>query len=85
MDVKQTDARIRAAAKFLARFQPDRILVSSARQYGQKPAKVFARTIGAKVFAGRFVPGTMTNPILPEYLEPDSFFWSLTLRLTNNR
>ncbi len=71
MDVKQTDARIRAAAKFLARFQPDRILVSSARQYGQKPAKVFARTIGAKVFAGRFVPGTMTNPILPEYLEPD--------------
>ena len=59
MDVKQTDARIRAVAKFLARIQPDRILISSARQYGQKPAKVFAKTIGAKVFAGRFVPGTM--------------------------
>jgi small subunit ribosomal protein S2 len=71
MDVKQTDARIRSVAKFLARFQPDRILVSSARQYGQKPAKVFAKTLGTKVFAGRFVPGTMTNPILPEYLEPD--------------
>ncbi len=71
MDVKQTDARIRAVAKFLARIQPDRILISSARQYGQKPAKVFAKTIGAKVFAGRFVPGTMTNPALPEYLEPE--------------
>lgn len=71
MDVKQTDARIRAVAKFLARIQPDRILISSARQYGQKPAKVFAKTIGAKVFAGRFVPGTMTNPLLPEYLEPE--------------
>jgi small subunit ribosomal protein S2 len=71
MDVKQTDARIRSVAKFLARFQPDRILVSSARQYGQKPAKVFAKTLGTKVFAGRFVPGTMTNPILPEYLEPE--------------
>ncbi len=71
MDVKQTDARIRAAAKFLARFPGDHILVSSARQYGQKPAKVFAKTIGTKVFAGRFVPGTMTNPTLPEYLEPE--------------
>lgn len=71
MDVKQTDARIRAVAKFLARFQPEHILISSARQYGQKPAKVFAKTIGAKVFAGRFVPGTMTNPTLPEYIEPE--------------
>lgn len=71
MDVKQTDARIRAVAKFLARIQPDRILISSARQYGQKPAKVFAKTIGAKVFAGRFVPGTLTNPKLPEYIEPE--------------
>ena len=71
MDVKQTDARIRAAAKFLARFPGDHILVSSAMQYGQKPAKVFAKTIGTNVFAGRFVPGTMTNPMLPEYLEPE--------------
>jgi small subunit ribosomal protein S2 len=70
MDVKQTDARIRAAAKFLARFPGDQILISSARQYGQKPAKMFAKALGAKVFAGRFVPGTMTNPILPEYIEP---------------
>ncbi|NLT38691.1 MAG: 30S ribosomal protein S2 [Methanomassiliicoccus sp.] len=71
MDVKQTDARIRAVAKFMARFQPDRILISSARQYGQKPAKIMAKTLGTKVFAGRFVPGTMTNPILPEYIEPE--------------
>jgi small subunit ribosomal protein S2 len=71
MDVKQTDARIRAVAKFLARMQPDRILISSARQYGQKPAKVFGKILGAKVFAGRFVPGTMTNPTLPEFIEPE--------------
>jgi small subunit ribosomal protein S2 len=30
-----------------------------------------AKTLGTKVFAGRFVPGTMTNPILPEYIEPE--------------
>ncbi|WP_019178155.1 30S ribosomal protein S2 [Methanomassiliicoccus luminyensis] len=71
MDVKQTDARIRATAKFLARFAPDRIVVSSARQYGQKPAKMFGKTLGCKIFAGRFVPGTMTNPEIPEFLEPE--------------
>ncbi len=71
LDVKQTDERILAAAKFLARYPMDRILVVSARQYGQKPAKLFAKTLGAKVFAGRFVPGTLTNPALPEFVEPD--------------
>jgi small subunit ribosomal protein S2 len=71
LDVKQTDSRIRAAAKFLARYPPERIMVVSARQYGQKPVKVFTKTIGAKTFGGRFVPGSMTNPTLPQYTEPD--------------
>lgn len=72
LDVKQTDSRIRVAAKFLARFEPDKILIVSARQYGQKPVKSFAKAIGTKVFAGRFVPGTLTNPNLPEYIEPEA-------------
>ena len=71
LDVKKTDDRIRVAAKFMARFQPDRVLVVSARQYGQKPAKVFAKTVGASVVAGRFVPGSLTNPILPGFAEPE--------------
>ncbi|MFQ6012247.1 MAG: 30S ribosomal protein S2 [Thermoplasmata archaeon] len=70
LDIKQTDARIRDAARFLAAFQPEDILVVAARQYGQKPARVFAETIGSKAFPGRFVPGSLTNPILPQYLEP---------------
>jgi len=71
LDVKQTDARIRAAAKFLARYDPSRVLVVSARQYGQKPVKTFAKTLGTKYFAGRFVPGTLTNPQIPKYVEPE--------------
>ncbi|HEX9909029.1 MAG TPA: 30S ribosomal protein S2 [Thermoplasmata archaeon] len=74
LDVKKTDQRIRVAAKFLSRFEPQRILVVSARQYGQKPAKVFAKAIGSMVIAGRFVPGTLTNPILPSFLEPEVIF-----------
>lgn len=71
LDVKKTDERIRVAAKFMSRFSPDRVLVVSARQYGQKPAKTFAKAIGAPVVAGRFVPGSLTNPILPSFAEPD--------------
>ena len=74
LDVKKTDERIRIAAKFMARFDPARILIVSARQYGQKPAKVFGKAIGAMIVAGRFVPGSLTNPILPKFVEPELLF-----------
>jgi small subunit ribosomal protein S2 len=74
LDVKKTDERIRVAAKFLSRFDPQRILIVSARQYGQKPAKVFGKSIGSMVVAGRFVPGSLTNPILPKFVEPEVLF-----------
>jgi small subunit ribosomal protein S2 len=70
LDIRETDRRIRIAAKFLARFPADHILVVSQRQYGQKPVKVFAKTVGAVSFAERFVPGCLTNPNLAEYFEP---------------
>ncbi|MBQ8179402.1 MAG: 30S ribosomal protein S2 [Candidatus Methanomethylophilaceae archaeon] len=71
LDVKKTDERIRAAASFLARYDPRRVLVVSARQYGQKPAREFSKAIGAPAFAGRFVPGTLTNPANPGFIEPE--------------
>jgi small subunit ribosomal protein S2 len=74
LDVKKTDERIRVASKLLARYDPSKILVVSARQYGQKPAKVFAKTLGTMVIAGRFIPGSLTNPILPKFIEPEVLF-----------
>jgi len=74
LDIKKTDERIRVAAKFIARVEPARILIVSARQYGQKPAKTFGKAIGAMVVAGRFVPGSLTNPILPKFVEPEMLF-----------
>ena len=71
LNVKKTDERIRAAAAFLARYDPRRVLVVSARQYGQKPAREFSKAIGAPAFAGRFVPGTLTNPANPGFIEPE--------------
>jgi small subunit ribosomal protein S2 len=71
LDVKQTDSRLREASKFLSRYDPDKVLVVSTRQYGQKPVKVFSRQTKVKVIPGRFVPGILTNPRQPFYMEPD--------------
>ena len=71
IDVNQTDSRIRVVANFLSNFESKRILVVSARQYGQRPARKFAQSIGAKHIVGRFIPGTLTNPRLRTYIEPE--------------
>lgn len=71
LDIRKTDERIRVAANMLSRYAPESILVVSARQYGQFPATVFAKTIGANVIAGRFMPGTLTNPDASNYMEPE--------------
>jgi small subunit ribosomal protein S2 len=71
LDVKKSDERIRIAAKFLARFPKDKVLAVSRRQYGQKPIEEFAKLTGAIAIAGRFVPGTLTNPNLDSFIEPE--------------
>lgn len=70
LDVKKSDERIRSAAKFLSKFEPDKIVVVSRRQYGQKPVEDFARLVGARAISGRFIPGTFTNPNLSSFTEP---------------
>ena len=70
LDVRKTNDRILAAAKFLASFDPDDILVVSTRQYGQAPVKKFGKVIGAKTIPGRFIPGTLTNPNYAKFIEP---------------
>ncbi len=71
LDVKKSDERIRIAAKFLSKYPADKILVVSRRQYGQKPVEEFARLTGAVAVTGRFIPGTLTNPALDSFIEPE--------------
>ncbi len=71
LDIRKIDERIRIAAKFIARYPQDAVLAVSARQYGFTPVKKFAEVTGGKAVTGRFVPGTLTNPWLKHYVEPD--------------
>jgi small subunit ribosomal protein S2 len=70
LDVRKTNDRITAAAKFLSKFDPDDILVVSTRQYGQAPVKKFGEVTGARTIPGRFIPGTLTNPSYAKFIEP---------------
>jgi len=70
INVRLLDERIRIAAKMIARYDPNTIVAVSARQYGYQPVKAFCSFTGAIPIVGRFVPGTFTNPSLPNYLEP---------------
>ena len=74
LDINMTDSRIRTTAEFLNKFEAPRIMVVSARQYGQRPARKFAEAVGAHSAVGRFIPGSLTNPALRSYVEPDILF-----------
>jgi small subunit ribosomal protein S2 len=71
LDIQSTDERIKVASKMLSRYDPSRILVVSSRQYGQHPARMFSRALGTKSVLGRFVPGSLTNPQMEGFFEPD--------------
>ncbi len=71
IDVNKTDKKINIAAKFLAKYNPDNVLVVSVRQYGQKPIRKLSEYTGIKVLDGRFRPGTLTNPSAKGFLEPE--------------
>lgn len=71
LNVRLIDERIRTAAKFIARFNPEYVLAVSARQYGFKPIEMFAHLTSGKYVAGRFIPGTLTNPRIKTYTEAD--------------
>ena len=71
LDVKKTDERIRVAAKFLARFEPSKIVAVSGRLYGQSPVEKFCEVTGAIPIVGRFIPGMLSNPLYPKRLEPE--------------
>jgi small subunit ribosomal protein S2 len=71
IDVKKTDERIKATAKFLSKYNPSKILVVSVRQYGQKPIRKLGEVTGIQVLDGRFQPGTLTNPNAKTFLEPE--------------
>jgi len=62
--------RIKTAAKFISRTGLDKVIVCSGREYANMPVEKFCELTGTIQMLGRFMPGTLTNPSLPYYIEP---------------
>ena len=68
----KTDERLKIAAKFLSKYieeGSDKVIVSSVRRYGKEPVKKFCEALGCKAITERFIPGSLTNPLIDDYIK----------------
>jgi small subunit ribosomal protein S2 len=70
LNLQKIDERIGVAANFLAQYAPEEVVIISRRENGWKAAKMFGDLTGAKVFAGRYPPGALTNLAFESFMEP---------------
>ena len=70
LDIDIIMKRIDTAVTFVKKFDINRVIVCSGRLYAKTPIEKFCEVTGAKMMFGRFMPGTLTNPSLPFYTEP---------------
>ncbi len=68
-NLQKVNDRIKMAADFISNF--NKIMVVSRKDSAIQAVKAFADAIGGKAAAGRFSPGTLTNPSYEGFYEPD--------------
>ena len=69
LNLQKIDERISLAANLLALYKPEDILIVSRRENSWKAVNAFAKVTGVKAFAGRYMPGILTNPKLRTFIE----------------
>lgn len=69
LNLQKIDERIDVAAKFLAQYAPEDIIIAGRRENGWKAIKAFGKATGCRTYAGRYPPGTLTNPNLKTFTE----------------
>ncbi len=70
LDITKTFERIEITASFISRLDVSKVIICSAKEYGRVPVTKFCELAGTKPMIGRFMPGSFTNPLLPNYVEP---------------
>jgi len=68
-NLQKVDERLKTAADFLSRF--NKIMVVSRKDAAKQAVRAFAKSVDGKPVAGRFSPGTLTNPSYKNFYEPD--------------
>ncbi len=74
IDVNKTLEKLKIAARFLARFPPENVLICSSRDYAKKGIEKMCELTGMIPITGRFLPGTISNYQLEYHRTPDLVF-----------
>lgn len=74
IDIKKTDKKIFQTSHLLAKYEPERVMIAAVRHYARKPISTLAKACGFVAQPGRFLPGTLTNPMSSNYHEVDILF-----------
>lgn len=69
LDYSKTLQRIDVAGKFISFVGPQNVVVYTSRDYGKVPVEKFCEVTKAIPVVGRFMPGTLTNPLFPGHLD----------------
>ncbi len=70
LNLQRIDERIKTAVNMLSQFTPEEILIVSRRENAWKSVRMIGKVSGCDIFAGRYPPGVLTNPMLDNFAEP---------------
>lgn len=65
------DKKITEGAEYLAKFNPEQIVVTCKREAGWKAVERFGELLGVKAFTKKYPAGTLTNINLKDFFEKD--------------
>jgi len=69
LNLQKIDERLKVFSDFISNYEPEDIVIASRRENGWQAVKMFGKLTGARVFAGRYPPGILTNPNLENFIE----------------
>jgi small subunit ribosomal protein S2 len=70
LNIQKMDERIKVASTFISKYKPEDILVVCRRKSASNAVKMFAQVTGINYYAGRYFPGTLTNPTFHGFSVP---------------
>ncbi len=71
LDTTKIDKKLKEAVDFLSQFEPEDVIIVCKREAGWKPVEKFSEVTGIKAFTKKYPAGIITNPALPEFIEPE--------------
>jgi small subunit ribosomal protein S2 len=63
------DEKLKEGVEYLAKFNPEEVVLVCRRQTGWKAAQMFSKLTGIKVFTKKYPAGILTNTALPDFIE----------------